>query len=198
MTATAGLAERVGAGAEIVACNVIAARGALGLSQQQLADRARLSRATINMIENGACDPRLSTLEALAAALSTSPVLLMLRPAELAAIEECRTGSKALRATIDRAMDRERANSIEHLRSSPLPRARGQAVDLAAKTATGAGLASSGVVGGAIGAMLGGPVGFALGATLGLLLSPAPSNAGAQRARVDNRSAWAKRRTPPR
>lgn len=60
-----------------LAQNVVAARHAAGLTQRQLATAAELSRATVHLIEAGACDPRVSTIAHLAAALGLSPLRLL-------------------------------------------------------------------------------------------------------------------------
>jgi len=60
-----------------LAQNVTAARHAAGLTQRQLADAAELSRATVHLIEAGACDPRVSTIAHLARALRLSPLELL-------------------------------------------------------------------------------------------------------------------------
>jgi transcriptional regulator with XRE-family HTH domain len=52
-----------------VARNLALYRQRAGLTQQQLAELAKVSRATVNLIESGDSDPRLSTLELLANAL---------------------------------------------------------------------------------------------------------------------------------
>jgi len=52
-----------------LAQNVAAARAQAGLTQQQLAQAADLSRATVHLIEGGLGDPRLSTIAQLAEAL---------------------------------------------------------------------------------------------------------------------------------
>lgn len=52
-----------------LARNVAHARQQAGWTQHQLARAADLSRATIHLIEAGACDPRLSTVTSLAQAL---------------------------------------------------------------------------------------------------------------------------------
>ncbi len=56
------------------------ARRAAGLSQEELADRAGLSRMTVQKLEAGSIDPRVSTLMVLARALGLE---LALVPAEL-------------------------------------------------------------------------------------------------------------------
>ena len=60
-----------------LAKNVTTARHAAGLTQSQLAEAADLSRATIHLIEAGACDPRVSTIAHLARALHLSPLQLL-------------------------------------------------------------------------------------------------------------------------
>ena len=60
-----------------LAQNVTAARRAARLTQRQLADAAELSRATVHLIEAGACDPRVSTIAHLARALQLSPLQLL-------------------------------------------------------------------------------------------------------------------------
>lgn len=56
-----------------VAANLLILRQRAGLTQQQLASAARVSRATINLLESGNADPRVSTLELIAAALGVDP-----------------------------------------------------------------------------------------------------------------------------
>jgi DNA-binding XRE family transcriptional regulator len=53
-----------------LARNVAKARAKAGLTQQQLAVAAELSRATVHLIEGGLGDPRLSTIARLAEALN--------------------------------------------------------------------------------------------------------------------------------
>ena len=60
--------------------NIKKRRKELGLSQEQLGEMANLSRATINMVENGTADIRLSTLVRIAQALYTSPGNLFAMP----------------------------------------------------------------------------------------------------------------------
>ena len=60
-----------------LAQNVTAARHAAGLTQRELAQSADLSRATVHLIEAGACDPRVSTIAGLARALGTSTIDLL-------------------------------------------------------------------------------------------------------------------------
>lgn len=60
-----------------LAQNVASARHRAGLTQDQLAQAAELSRATVNLIEAGACDPRLSTITRLAGALQVDALSLL-------------------------------------------------------------------------------------------------------------------------
>lgn len=59
-----------------LAQNVADARQRAGLTQHQLAQAADLSRATVHLIEAGACDPRLSTVTSLADALGLTALAL--------------------------------------------------------------------------------------------------------------------------
>jgi DNA-binding XRE family transcriptional regulator len=59
-----------------LAQNVADARQRAGLTQHQLARAADLSRATVHLIEAGACDPRLSTITSLADALGLTALAL--------------------------------------------------------------------------------------------------------------------------
>lgn len=52
-------------------------RRALGLTLEQLAERARLSPNYLGTIENGRRDPSLSTIEKIAGALGTAPGALL-------------------------------------------------------------------------------------------------------------------------
>ena len=60
-----------------LAANVVASRRAAGLTQKQLAQTADLSRATVHLVEAGACDPRVSTIAQLARALNVTPLELL-------------------------------------------------------------------------------------------------------------------------
>ncbi len=55
---------------------LIAARKAAGLTQAELADQAGLSRMTVQKVESGAFDPRLSTVLEAARALGLEPMLV--------------------------------------------------------------------------------------------------------------------------
>jgi transcriptional regulator with XRE-family HTH domain len=53
-------------------------RHALGLSQQTVAERAGLTQTYLSKIERGKLDPRLTTLQEIARAVSAEPVLVPL------------------------------------------------------------------------------------------------------------------------
>lgn len=61
----------------ILAQNVKAARGRLALSQEALADEARIDRTYISGIERGKRNPSMDLLVRLAAALKTTPAALL-------------------------------------------------------------------------------------------------------------------------
>ena len=60
--------------------NVASARLKAGLTQQELAAAAELSRATVHLIEGGVGDPRLSTIARLAEALDLKLMDLLNAP----------------------------------------------------------------------------------------------------------------------
>lgn len=63
-----------------IARNVAKARLRAGLTQQELAAAAELSRATVHLIEGGVGDPRLSTIARLAEALHLNLMDLLNAP----------------------------------------------------------------------------------------------------------------------
>jgi DNA-binding XRE family transcriptional regulator len=79
----------------IVAQNLHFARSALDMTQQELADGSGVSRATIAQLEAGVGDPRLSTLELLAAALHVPAHFLLLDQASFRALAELASGTSA-------------------------------------------------------------------------------------------------------
>ena len=77
----------------IVAQNLLFARSALEMTQQELADTSGISRATIAQLEAGIGDPRLSTLELLAATLHVPVHFLLLDQGSFRAIAELANGT---------------------------------------------------------------------------------------------------------
>ena len=65
---------------KIFAQNVRAKRAALGLSQEALADRARLHRTYVGSIERAERNVSIDNIEKLATALGTTPAVLLAGP----------------------------------------------------------------------------------------------------------------------
>jgi transcriptional regulator with XRE-family HTH domain len=142
-----------------IANNLILARRAKnGITQAQLAGLSGVSRATIAQMESGESDPRLSTLVNLAAALGTSPILLLLGELELSALVEISRSAPQEIMSPDEALD------MRRLVDSGLRKKKLQAADKAARAAQGAGLS---VIGAAIGAAGLLASGMAVGALFG-------------------------------
>lgn len=159
---------------ETVALNLSAARIGIGLSQDQLAEAAKVSRATIVQLEGGAGDPRLSTLAAIAAALGITPVLLLIGRDELNAIANMTNNGEAER--IREHLSDEEQEEMRRLLRSGLPKNRGKAVNIGTNAATAAGLVVAGAVAGsAIGSALLPGIGTVIGAALGSWLSRSKS-----------------------
>jgi transcriptional regulator with XRE-family HTH domain len=155
---------------EVLARNLVAARIALDMTQQELAVRANLSRVTINHIETAHADVRLDTLVAVAGAVGCDPVVLLLDRAHLDAVQSdelamVRRVGGAGRVPATRARGSARllrsdpADLLEELRLSPVPKIRARAVRLAAAAAERARLPRAAVVGAAIGALASGASG---------------------------------------
>lgn len=149
----------------ILARNLSAARGALGLSQDQLAETAGVSRATIIQMEGAEGDPRLSTLLSVATALGAPPALLLLSSEELDAIVHAPASDDMERA--QEHLSREDVAQIKRLMSSGISKNRAKATAIATGATIAAGFSSSpAIAAAAIGTMLIPGVGTAMGAAL--------------------------------
>jgi transcriptional regulator with XRE-family HTH domain len=60
--------------------NLRAARERLGLTQEQVSERSGVQAGEVSRIERGMRDPKVSTLEKLAAAVEVEPADLLRRP----------------------------------------------------------------------------------------------------------------------
>ena len=126
----------------ILAKNLVIARIAAGLTQQELASAADIARATIAQVEAGNGDPRLSTLKALATGVGLPPAFLLFGREELRAL---------IALSAPESHDRRRAEQTDIARmrsllSSGLLKDRLRAGRLAANTARRAGASPGAVV----------------------------------------------------
>ncbi|WP_457795976.1 helix-turn-helix domain-containing protein [Methylocystis sp. S23] len=67
---------------KIVGKNVRLARQAIGLSQEALADKAEIDRTYVSGVERGVRNPTVTIVAKFAAALDTTPALLLTPDAE--------------------------------------------------------------------------------------------------------------------
>ncbi len=152
-----------------LARNLVLARVALGVTQDQLAERAGVSRAAIAQIEAGASDCRLNTLTELASALKISPVLLLLRPVDLNAVSQF-----LHTAAVQQIFNRLSAADIQQmhrLRETGLQKNLNRIVHAGVAAAEAAGFLSPGAaVGAGIGSVIQPGAGTAIGALYGLIL----------------------------
>lgn len=153
---------------DTLALNLSAARGALGMSQEQLANAARVSRATVNQLEGGSSangDPRLSTVVSLAAALGISPVFLLLGRDELGAIAEAAKSADV--KGVHARLTAEELETMGRLLRSGVPKNRAKAVEMGATAAASAGMTAGAIATAAIGTAQIPGIGTALGAVMG-------------------------------
>lgn len=153
---------------DTLARNLWAARGALRMSQDQLATAAGVSRATVNQLEGGSTakgDPRLSTLVQLAAALGISPVFLILGRDELDAITEAPKSKEVKNVTSHLTV--EELEMMRRLLRSGVAKNRTKAVEMGATAAATAGMPAGAIAAAAIGTALLPGIGTAIGAVIG-------------------------------
>jgi transcriptional regulator with XRE-family HTH domain len=143
----------------------VLAREAVGITQSDLAERAKTSRATIAQIESGDGDPRLSTLSALAEGLGVSAPLLLLNRHDIIKLAEILKNKKEVVAALLSIDD---LPLLEELSSSDLAADRKKAARISADVASKFGFDSLGAaVGAAIGTTLLPGIGTAIGAFFG-------------------------------
>lgn len=136
------------------------------MTQDALATSSGISRATIVQIESGIGDIKLSTLAELAAALGTSPIVILMGEEEFSALDEMVRASGRVRK-IQTALDRGPSQGADEQQV-----AEKRAGKIGAQVAEAAGLSRGAAVGAAIGTMiLPGMMGTALGAVLGSILA---------------------------
>lgn len=153
-----------------LARNLFVARVARKVTQERLAELSGVSRATINLLEGGEGDPRLSTVTDLATALETTPLLLLLGQREFGAIRDLVEGRASVEG-IARDIPQEEVEEMKRQLDSGVRAGNKRAVELATAAVRKAGRAGGGVVAGAaIGTMLLPGFGTAVGAVLGRLL----------------------------
>lgn len=152
---------------DALARNLVAARSALGLSQDQLAHAAGVSRATVNQLEGGASakgDPRLSTISSVAAALGISPLFLFLDREELDAIAEIPKSQEA--KDVSSHLNAEQLERMRRLLRSGVAKNRSEAIAMGTTAATLAGMSAGPLAAAAIGTAISPGVGTAVSAAL--------------------------------
>ena len=159
---------------EALARNLSAARTATGLSQDQLAEAAGISRATVIQLEAGQGDPRLSTLTALATALDVAPVFFLFGRDELNAIATLHKSDDAKR--VQAHLSKVEQDVMRRLLRSELPKNRTRAVKMGAEAAEAAGMAAGVVASAAIGTAVLPVIGTAIGAALGAIWARSKSS----------------------
>lgn len=149
---------------ETLARNLSAARTALGMTQDQVAEAAGVSRATIVQLEAAEGDPHLSTMTGVACALGVSPVILLLGRDELHAIATAPGSVEAKR--VQDNLSPETLDMMCRLLRSGIAKNRTKAVAMGTAAATSAGLAAGTLAGAAIGTALLPGIGTAVGAAI--------------------------------
>lgn len=151
---------------ETLARNLATARTAMNLSQDQLAERASISRATVIQIESGESDPRLSTVVNLASTLGVPAVFLLLGASELNALVDVGRGELVPR--VEGYLREDELETMRRLIRSGLAKNRTRAVKIGTDATIAAGFVAVGaIVGAAIGSALLPGIGTAFLAALG-------------------------------
>jgi len=152
-----------------LARNVTSARIALEMTQQQLADRANVSRSAVVLLEAAEGDPRLSTIANIAQALGLSAAFLLFGLDDIKAVDKAHGSEQAeqIRETLTEAQ----IEQMERLRSSGVNKNLGKAANLGAAAAVGLGLVSettgqAAIAGAAIGSAILPGVGTILGGSI--------------------------------
>jgi len=167
------ISPRAESSASVLAKNLVVARVVAGMTQQDLAQRAGVSRATIAQIETGCGDPRLSTVTDLAKALEISPVLLLLGSLEVQALSAIHEG--AIPSPVE--IGPEKLERMRDFVQSGMLKDRLRAAKLGAAVVRGiSGAPSSAVVTAAVCSPIIPGEGTRLGATLGQLMSQYAQN----------------------
>jgi transcriptional regulator with XRE-family HTH domain len=158
-----------------LARNLVAARAAIGASQDQVAIAAGVSRTTLNQLENAEGDPRLSTLIGLASAFGVSPVFLLLGSEEIMAIGESQNSPEAQQ--VKEELSDEDLGTMRRLLASGVPKNRSKALAMIAGS-VGKGWGQGILAGAAIGTALMPGVGTAIGAGLAGMLQSRKNKKG--------------------
>lgn len=143
-------------------------RAALNMTQEALAEKSGVSRATIAQIERLEGDPRLSTILDLAAALETSPILLLMSEREMEKIEILIRNTAAVKE-LRKAIPEQEFHDIDRLHKIGRDK---HAAEIGAGVVTRVGELKSAAIGAAIGTVLLPGFGTVIGAVLGRVLSP--------------------------
>lgn len=147
-----------------LARNLFVARNAVGLSQDQLARKAGVSRATVIKLEAGESDPCLSTVEAIAGVLRISIAFLLFGQKEFEAVARAtnRPEAKAVKAELPKAFQEE----MQQLVASHVPRQIKKAVEMGVTAVAAAYLSEEAFACAAIGTLHMPGAGTAIGAAL--------------------------------